>query len=357
MRQPANHILNGIASLILAICLGACDVHEFPCDDAPTDVECEVEVEINFDLEDMPWLTTIEYEADGSTRQIDTRSGSEAYDFRYQLFVFDGIANPSRTPVKKLTFTSSDLSNLSRTFRMRLKPGDYTVRVWADFVDHGSQSDKFYDTFDLTAITVKTDPNGDTYGCEHHRNAFLGTTTLSVPEEAFLYVGSDRKDGVYVVRARCDMDRPLARFEFQTTDIRKFLGDRLSPEEEDERLAQYTARVRYAGYMPSKFNLYTDRPVDAWLGMGFNSPISRLDDDSASMGFDYVFVGNADTSVELALDIYDNEGTKIASTDPINVPLRRNHYTLIRGDFLTAEAHGGVGIDPEFSGEYNIEIH
>lgn len=355
MRGWCNGILRFWVAMAACVCLGACDVHEFPCDDAPVDVECELDVEIDFDLKDMPWFTTVEYHDDGTTVESGSRAQAQQYDFRYQLFVFDNSRDDSRTPVGKFVFTTSDTDNLSRTLRFRLPPGDYTVRVWADFVDSGSEKDKFYDTSDLTSITVKTDANGDLFGNEHHRNAFLGTAAFTVPEEAFLY--AEREDGqTYVVHARCVMDRPLARYEFVTTDFGKLARDSVSPGSGRETLDEYTVRVRYTGYMPSKFNFFSDRPVDSLLGMGYNARITRVDKETASLGFDYVFVGDSESAVDVALDVYDKDGVRIASTDPIKVPLQRGHYTLIRGDFLSTEAHGGIGIDPEFSGEYNIEI-
>ena len=34
----------------------------------------------------------------------------------------------------------------------------------------------------------------------------------------------------------------------------------------------------------------------------------------------------------------------------------RGRNTIVRGRFLTSQATGGVGIDPGFNGEYNIEL-
>ena len=403
-----NHLYHDIALILLGLVAvvvvpmleTGCDVHEFPGEEPmprPTDVECEVEVEIDFDLVEMPWLTTIEYTVEGGAKQVNTRGALEGYDMRYQFFVYENITRDSRTAsrtaVETFVFTTSDIDDLSRAIRFRLRPGSYTVRVWADFVEHGKMTDLFYDTSDLTEITLIPDRNGDVVGNNHYRNAFLGETTLEIPEEALLYAAEARahdeevgeaysyephsftvrhtrgdEKNVYVVRAKCVMDRPLARYEFITTDLRKFLGDYISRHmptrgdepvsrnEAEEILAGHYARVRYTGYMPCAFNFYNNRPCDSWLGMGYNAPITPLDDNTARMGFDYVFVNGNQTSVDVVLDIYTSQGVRISTTDPISVPLKRNHYTLIRGPFFSAEAHGGIGINPNFNGEYNIEI-
>ena len=41
-------------------------------------------------------------------------------------------------------------------------------------------------------------------------------------------------------------------------------------------------------------------------------------------------------------------------SEPIEVPLQRNRHTVIRGMFLMSEASGGVSINPEFDGDYNL---
>ena len=50
------------------------------------------------------------------------------------------------------------------------------------------------------------------------------------------------------------------------------------------------------------------------------------------------------------------DGELIGSTSTINVPTMRGRNTIVRGRFLTSQATGGVGIDPGFDGEYNIEL-
>ena len=69
-----------------------------------------------------------------------------------------------------------------------------------------------------------------------------------------------------------------------------------------------------------------------------------------------MFVNGTESTVQVALDVRDAAGEVIASIPPIDVPLTRSRYTTVRGPFLTTEATGGVGIDPGFDGEWNVEI-
>lgn len=359
--------------LMLIPLFAACDVHEFPYDEPdepvlPTEAKVEVEVDVNFDLTSMPWLTTVLY----NMQEEESRANADLYDIRYQVFIYGKSKSrvASRTPIGFFTFTFADIETLSRTLEIKLEPGEYDIRVWVDFVDKGTNVDKYYDTSDLTSITLKLDNNGYVPGNTHYRNAFLGNTTIEVPKEALALQAENRAG--YRIVAYCEMDRPLARFEFITTDLNKFLGDyalrdwrtrhshELSREEMEvreapiEALENYRIRVRYTGYMPSIFNFYTNRPVDSFTGMSFIGKITPQTEKEALLGFDYVFVNGAEASIDVALDLFDLEGNRIASTDPIHVPLQRNHYTVIKGAFLSAQASGGVGIDPGFDGEYNI---
>ena len=56
----------------------------------------------------------------------------------------------------------------------------------------------------------------------------------------------------------------------------------------------------------------------------------------------------------LQIGIYDKEGEQLSMSDPIDVPVKRNHHTIIRGMFLMMEASSGVTINPDFDGDYNL---
>lgn len=82
-----------------------------------------------------------------------------------------------------------------------------------------------------------------------------------------------------------------------------------------------------------------------------------IDSTQAMLGFDFMFVNGAEAGVQLALEIYDTAtGEKIGSTGTITAPLLRGRTTEIRGRFLSSQAESGVGVNPDFDGDYNIEI-
>lgn len=74
------------------------------------------------------------------------------------------------------------------------------------------------------------------------------------------------------------------------------------------------------------------------------------------IGFDYFFINGEESSTTVSLEIYDLQNELIASTPPIAFRVQRNCATIIRGKFLTSKASGGVGINPEFDGAFNIHL-
>lgn len=334
-------------AILVAVALSSCDVHEFPDDPpAPVPAVAMVELDLKFATE-MPLHTTVEYK---------TRARSAEADVRYTVNIYnadDGIGRgPSRSPVKTITTTRDDISTLDTRVAVELLAGSYRAIVWADYVEHGSQDDHYYLTSDFANIAVTSDSGHP--GNTDLRDGFRGQADLEVtaPAEGALTVG-------------VPMKRPMAKFRFITTDLDDFLG-KVAGERSDGGRApsqvapvpgDYTVRVRYTGYMPSTYNAFTDKPVDSRLGVWFDAEPRVISGSEAEMGCDYVFVNGSETSVQVALEVYSRaDGTQVASTDAITVPLVRSRLTEVRGRFLTTQAQGGVGISPGFDNEFNIEI-
>ena len=116
----------------------------------------------------------------------------------------------------------------------------------------------------------------------------------------------------------------------------------------------YRIVFHYVGFMPNTYSIFTDKPVDSSTGVMFSSALKVLNNREASLGFDYVFVNGKESAVTIRIGIYDKEGTQLSLTQPIEVPLKRNHHTILRGKFLMSEASGGVIINPDFDGDYNL---
>ena len=326
---------------------------------------CVLDIDGIVDLDDMPMFTTVDLgsvspgsssAADGSQTGGPGRAGEPEYDIRYTIDVFNSDTRDDSRAERRIIVTLPAGDATSRSLDSNLQPGEYRLRVWADYVPAGTDDDKFYTTGDLRNISIIPNRDGTHPGNTHYRDAFVGTVTVEVPQD-IRYASSWDHDSIVDRHTRVTLERPQALYYFMATDLRKFLSGQASDAESAAAyLEACKVRVRYTGYMPWVFNIVTDRPVDSKLGQEYNAQIQRIDADRAILAFDHVFVGENETSVDVALEIYDPSGTLVSSVGPVTVPLNRGRYTLVEGDFLSATSAGGVGIDPHFKGEFNIEI-
>lgn len=230
---------------------------------------------------------------------------------------------------------------------LQLSEGGYDLRLWVDYADPDAPlDDLFYHTESLKAVTILTDPyvaNTDA------KDAACGNSN------GIMVSG----EGTVVTMA---LQRPLAKFEFITTDLEAFIDNELkaalsrgadAPSGSLD-LAKYKVMFHYVGFMPVTFNMSTDKPSDSVTGVSFSGRILRIDNGEVSLGFDYVFVNGVESAVSVQVGIYNEDGTMLSMTKPITVPLLRSKHTLLKGAFMTADASGGVSIDPSYDGDYNI---
>lgn len=340
-----------MCGLLVAGAAASCDVHEFPEPPQPG----MLRLSLDFDT-GIPLHQTVE------VTRADAKAAEE-YDLRYTVGVFalDATKATDRQELARVTVTREATDNPDQVIDMPLDAGDYRLVVWTDYVDAGSTHDKYYDTSDFGEIRLA---EGRHTGNTPYRDAFRGTIDVRIAE------GETRELHV-------GMERPLTRYEFVTTDLDEFLtralaaaareaeaaaaanGDtpaELSDETRAVDLGAYRVVVRYPGFMPSSFNLFTDKPADSSTGVSFESAITPTSDSEATLGFDYVFINGTESTVQAAVDIYDEEGVRISGTNTIDIPVVRGKRTIVRGEFLTSTAAGSIGIVPDFDGEFNVEI-
>ena len=90
--------------------------------------------------------------------------------------------------------------------------------------------------------------------------------------------------------------------------------------------------------------------------MRFHSKLERISDTEAEMGFDYILVNGTESSIIVAVGLFDKEGNQLSMTTDIEVPIVRSKLTTVRGSFLMQEAGGGVYVDSSYDGDINIII-
>ena len=356
--KAAIHLLT---ALLMQICLSGC-VHEWPEDPYPREATATLRLEFDSDL---PFYTLVEYNPQSRdthpAADIPGRS-DDRIPYRHTLrYTVNAYEPGTRTLVESRTFFKDDISTVDHEVTMTLPRGVYTIYVWADYTDAAAPDrNMYYSPADFAEITLSPSPH---IGGTDFRDAARGSIEIDLRGGQ----GSEQWEDVHVA-GTVRMERPLARFRFITTDLQEFLSRYEAavaanePSREPSKspaaiLSEYKVRLRYSGFMPSSYNIFTDAPADALTGSSFDGNMKVIDDSEVELGFDYVFVNHADASVDVAIELYSrHSGELVAACDPVTVPLRRSHLTEVRGRFLTATSTGGMGINPGFNGSFDIEI-
>lgn len=337
------------------LCITSCAVHEWP-EPSPADVI----VNLDFDTQ-LPQYKVLNEEGTRASRD------GRDYDIRYTIVAYRLLQDGSyaEEPFLLKVFSKDEIEELDATFRFSIDEGSYRFYVWTDFVLAGTQSDYFYNTTNFRRISLQ----GTHEGNNDFRDAFSGSADLKVIRR-----GSRETPSTVTVQMR----RPLAKFEFITTDLQEFITKTIEAmirKEEAEAAAKagetksdgdtktpvvdlekYTVVFFYSGYMPNAYNMMEGKPCDSATGVKFSSAISAIDNHDARLGFDYVFVNGEESSVMVTVALYDEEGTQLSISRQIEVPIKRSMLTTVRGSFLMQNTGGGVAIDPGFEDEFNIYI-
>lgn len=342
-------IINAALAAIFVTSLVSC-VHQWP-EPAETQVTLHLEVE-----KDIPQGPVV----DMSTRAAEDQ---EKYDLRYVIQAFKKTGNNSYEDTPHATFKLSkdDIANPDLSTTLTIMEGSYRICVWADYVLKGSLEDYYYNADNFKYIRLYGREDGRKHvGNDDYRDAYIGSKDV----EVIRYGGNKAPVSVTV-----NLARPLSKVVFITTDLEDWKtkiitnhyqsalqGAKPAESVTDVDLSQYTVKIQYPQYMPNAFNMMTDRTTWSDVNVSFESKLTALSSTEAAMGFDYVFANASDANVVMAVSLYDKSGTQLARSRDITVPLERGKVTTVRGSFLLEESDGGVAINPDFDGEFNIVI-
>ena len=331
--------------------LTACDVHEWP--DTPESVKFHLR--LNYETDMTVWNHL--YNGD-----IIEQGYGETYDnhqeygkIRYVVRAYPVLEKNRITSdyTQEFVFTKNISEGYDYETSLDLPAGNYQIKVWSDLVKSSADA-YFYNATNFAEIVLQGEHEANT----DHRDAFRGSNSISLVADIMEHI-PDTLD--------IAMQRPLAKYEFITTDLQKFIDKEFEFLQKEAasrgetppsrvNLDEYDLICYYSGYMPNAYNLNGDKPVDSMMGVLFNSKVQILTENEAYLGFDYVFVGNNKSAVTMQIGLYDKQDRQVALTEPINVPLQRSHHTILKGSFLIQEATGGLTINPEFDGNHNIVI-
>lgn len=293
-----------------------------------------------------------------------TRQPGAEVEYIFKIF----NAGTTTQPISEFTVYKADLNRNDFSVDVALNPGNYDIYVWSDLSDSSTGKSLFYDTSNFASISYLKPYRGDT----DEKDAFRGMISLQIDETMYL-----EPTAHYTI----NLNRPLARYKFIATDVQDYINDetvqdkmrsylnsrgtdadiddtKANDNETRNRvsdyLSSYTVKVIYPLYMPAVFDNFKNQPIDSWTNVSFTGGITMLSDDEAAIGMDYVMVVGQESAVQVMLEIYDENNVMVSRTNTIKLPIARDRTTIVSGRFLTSLESGGVAIDPDFEGSYDI---
>lgn len=385
IRQPILSLIRAVVmGLMVGTLLVGCDatIHEYPDE---LQIKEDFVLTLNFDLNITPY-TTIEQDLTRATSQA--LRAQQQHKVRYIVNVYkaNDEGEFSRKAVEHITLYAQSIAEKLPPIHLQLLPGKYRFITWADYVLSSNDKATYYDASQFEEIKMLHDEAGQYQGNTPWRDAFIGQADVEV---------EPLKDGSVTI----EMERPLAKYRFVTTDLDEFIQQAIEREQakaEEKALQEAIAagklstttadssqqrtnalvdtkadtkadtrsvdlnkfriRMVYPMFVPCSFNAFTNKPADSWTAQQYEGKITQLSETEAELGFDFVFVNGAEAKITVGLALYDSDGELISSIDPITLPIKRSRLTTVRGKFLTSHTTSSVGINPSFDGEYNIEI-
>ena len=354
-------LLNVVPTLLVVLLLTGCDVHQWP--DPVPEPEPEPEgppVTVTMGLEYETAYYLWEHNYDPISGKIEEANPTLVLFPEYPgtSLRYDNVQPAGRVQVYVKVFPASDAlrcvaeqvltHDIDGTYdgnvEMELpESGVYDVVVWSQLLAP-EQTAPYYDASNFNQVhIIPANYQGNT----DYRDGFRGRIRIDAATEV---------NGRYVVR----MDRPMGKFELVTTDLSEFLDRETVARKLTTRAVpeDYRVVISFPVYYPSSYSAMDDRLENATTGVSFETQMTVTGVSEASLGFEYVLLNNiADGAVQARVDVYRLDGTHVAGSTTLTIPMRRDHHTLLRGAFLTINDNGGVGIDPGFNGDHNITWH
>ncbi|MCH5335772.1 MAG: hypothetical protein J1D86_08255 [Alistipes sp.] len=340
--------------------LTGCDVHQWP--ECRPDPYKRVTVRLRFD----PDLYLWEHYYDPKREYPEEVYPDAAVDDRHpgttevysnalstgEMFISLKVYNAGNNDnsVAEYTFTRDLALGYDCDVEIELLDGSYEMVVWSHLLED-SYAASYYEPGDFRGVYII----GDNYcGSTDYRDCFRGRAPFSFP----VVEVADDDDDVTEYLCEVDMRRPLGKFEFVTTDLTEFLDREAERRGLSTRadIDDYRVVISYPYYYPNAYSIITD-DITSDSGYLFETKMTVTGQSEASMGFDYVFIKNIpDGAVQAQVAVFDLAGNRVANSQVIMVPIRRDHHTLLRGTFLSMDAKGGVGVNPDYDGDHNVTM-
>ncbi|MFI3287824.1 MAG: DUF6562 domain-containing protein [Rikenellaceae bacterium] len=211
-------------------------------------------------------------------------------------------------------------------FSTRLITGqEYILVAWADH-DKG-----YYNTDDLTNVTIVDVATAYPAINTTDRDAFAGTETVTITENSTITF---------------EITRPFARINVKTNDIADI--------PEGSGLRPTHVKLEYTETLYTAYNVLVGEVADDGV-IGLTTAITAVIDSEGELSADYVFAPTEGGVAEFTA-YYTADGADVTSYTFSSIPYKRNYQTNISGNLLTKVGDITVTVDPTWEGEIGKQV-
>ena len=338
-----------LSVLLSSLAISSCEkVHQFPekgKDVDPTDIETRVNINCKVQLTGLDIVTK------SSMSDVLQSDSTDYYDRRFIVNIhaneYTDTLVESHTIIRDVT----DVTPL--VIDTKLHTRKYKVIVWMDYVRKGTQTDLYYNTSNGEALNAIHQPSADKYTAG---SDFKDAQTFTSDIDLTPYAGQWYAD----ITIPAPLERPVAKITILANDLAEYASQIGYKGSLSELADDVSLEFSYDGYYPTGFNAHTGRLNDSQVGYGFKCgasfPYTLEQKDYTRIGYDYVFVNGETSSVTITVRIKSKSGQFINEVNNVVVPITRGKETVLIYKFFTKEYVPGIGINPEFDGEFNVYV-
>lgn len=268
---------------------------------------------------------------------------SAAYTAGFRCRFITEVQREGKTIARQTDFMEAEeleKGSVVLPIRQKLHAVAYTLLVWADYVEKGTEEALFYDAEAGNEITCLEPYTGNT----PLRACLYGSISLDLHRY--------RDNWNAEVETGIQLECPQAAYRLVATDVQEFLQAIGKSRQADKELF---VTFSYDSFFPTVFNGYEGVPCDSWLGVSFTVPLSLEDPNAKEMpiGGDYLFATTGKSTLWLSLSVTDRQGNELSRYEHIAIPCQRGEVTVLRRNFLTGKPES-VKIEHEYDGKDTI---
>lgn len=240
------------------------------------------------------------------------------------------------------------------TIVTHLPDGKYRVLAWADYVQKDRLINTYFNADSLIKVRSILEPY-PTY--IHNRSSATGLQTFGIDftscQEGYPILPSTGLQSSRIVPIA--MTRPSGRYRLVATDYTDFVN-------EGGNLQNATVKVVYKQYIATGYDVSKQTPNEFVNTYSFTTYLLQESPNATgelTLMLDYVLTDSTkEDNILVDFIFVDSQGVEINRCLNIEIPLKRNKETIVKGPFLARKVDNGgqVTIDEKFEGEHIINI-